>query len=86
MFLASHRPTPLRHRALGQYTRAALAMDHIDPILMRVDFDCWPQDEFHGDSLTKVRQCALICLPRDITSITPQHTLPKNACTGVPDQ
>jgi len=42
------------HRPYGQYTLGPLPMDHVDPARMRADYDCWPQDEFHGDGLSKV--------------------------------
>ena len=39
--------------AAGQYTLCALPMDLADPRLLRGEYDCYPQDEFHNDSCTK---------------------------------
>ena len=55
-------------------------MDHIDPRQMRADYDCWPQDDFHNDSCTKVqhmggRSCGFnVRFPDLALQLPNQHT------------
>ena len=59
-----------RHRPYGQYTLGPLPMDHVDPARMRADYDCLPQDEFHGDGLTKVHNTrGIITQPRSTCAV-----------------
>ena len=37
----------------GLFNVGVLPMDLVDPRLMKADYDCWPQDDFHNDSCTK---------------------------------
>ena len=58
------------HRPYGQYTLGPLPMDHVDPARMRADYDCLPQDEFHGDGLTKVHNTrGIITQPRSTCAV-----------------